>query len=234
MHYYDFLCTKKNYWYVHCDLHLAKFKALQSSSKLSGSLRIRASRLLVARIVVITIASATFMVHLGLSNVATIRAGNAYGRRDRDHMVRGALVVIALSLLFALITVALFLAVPEPLISLFMDNDDPARPAILAIGVTLLALAALFQLVDGAQVIAVGLLRGVQDTAVPMMVAVLSYWAVGLPTSYLLGFVAGLGGVGVWLGLVAGLACAGVFLMLRFWRRSVGRVMAPASASAAT
>lgn len=179
---------------------------------------------LAAHGIVITVAAAAFMVHLGLSNVATIRAGNAYGRGDRAHMARGALVVFLLSLAIACITVTAFLVVPEPVISLFIEPDDPARPAILIVGVQLLAIAALFQLVDGAQVIALGLLRGVQDTAVPMMIAILSYWAVGLSVSYLLGFVLGWGGVGVWLGLTAGLASAALLLMLRFWGKSLGEV----------
>ena len=179
---------------------------------------------LAAHGIVITVAAAAFMVHLGLSNVATIRAGNAYGRGDRAHMARGAMVVFLLSLAIACITVTAFLVVPEPVISLFIEPDDPARPAILIVGVQLLAIAALFQLVDGAQVIALGLLRGVQDTAVPMMIAILSYWAVGLSVSYLLGFVLGWGGVGVWLGLTAGLASAALLLMLRFWGKSLGEV----------
>lgn len=179
---------------------------------------------LAAHGIVVSIAACTFMVHLGLSNVATIRAGNAFGRQDRAHLARGAVVVTALSLSFAAVTILLFLLVPEPLMSLFMEPDNPQRSAILGIGVGLLAIAALFQLVDGAQAIALGLLRGVQDTKVPMIMAVLSYWVIGIPTSYLLGFVWGMGGIGVWLGLVTGLACAGVFLMLRFWRRALGKV----------
>ncbi|WP_233145650.1 MATE family efflux transporter [Phaeobacter sp. 22II1-1F12B] len=179
---------------------------------------------LAAHGIVITVAAAAFMVHLGLSNVATIRAGNAFGRGDRAHMARGALVVSLLSLAIACITITAFLIVPEPVVGLFIEPDDPARPAILIAGVQLLAIAALFQLVDGAQVIALGLLRGVQDTAVPMMIAILSYWAVGLSVSYLLGFVVGWGGVGVWLGLTAGLASAALLLMLRFWGKSLSEV----------
>ena len=85
-------------------------------------------------------------------------------------------------------------------------------------------MAALFQLVDGAQVIALGLLRGVQDTAMPMVMAAFSYWLVGLPVSYVLGFVLGLDGIGVWLGLVIGLAFAAVLLMWRFWTHGLGKV----------
>ncbi len=179
---------------------------------------------LAAHGIVITVASGTFMIHLGLSNVATIRAGNAYGRQDRVHMARGAVVVIALSLLAAVITVAAFLLAPIQMISLFMERDDPDRDAIIAIGIGLFAAAALFQLVDSAQAIALGLLRGVQDTGVPMVMAALSYWVIGIPASYVLGFVFDMGGIGIWLGLAIGLSFAGAFLMFRFWRRAIVRV----------
>ncbi|WP_263827023.1 MATE family efflux transporter [Ruegeria aquimaris] len=179
---------------------------------------------LAAHGIAIQLASATFMVHLGLSNAATIRAGNAYGRRDREHMARGGKVVIAMSLMMSLATIALFLTWAEPLISLFIEPDDPNRPEILVIGTGLLAMAALFQLVDGAQVMALGLLRGVQDTTVPMVMAAVSYWVVGIPASYVMGFVWGWEGIGVWAGLVLGLFFAGTLLMARFWGRSIKAV----------
>ena len=168
---------------------------------------------LAAHGIVVSISSGTFMVHLGLGNVATIRAGNAFGRGDRAHLARGGVVVTALSLGFAVLTILAFLLFPVPLLSLYMEDANPERQAIIGIGVGLLAIAALFQLVDSAQAMALGLLRGVQDTRVPLLIAVLSYWAVGIPSSYLLGFVFGLGGVGIWLGRVVGLACAGLLLM---------------------
>ena len=176
---------------------------------------------LAAHGVAMTLAGLTFMVHLGLSNAATIRAGNAYGRGDRAHMALGAQVVIAMSLIMAFIGIAAFLLLPDPLISLFLDPQEPNKPEILIVGASLLAMAALFQLADGMQVIALGLLRGVQDTNWPMVIAALSYWAIGVPASYLFGFSFGWGGVGVWSGLVLGLCFAGVFLMLRFWRHSI-------------
>ena len=172
---------------------------------------------LAAHGIVMQLASLTFMVHHGISNVATIRAGNAYGRRDRPHMARGAVIALAMSLSFAALTIIGFVIWPEPLISLFMQRDEPARVDIMAVGVGLLAMAALFQLVDGAQVIALGLLRGVQDTKVPMVLAAISYWGIGVPCSYLLGFVLGFGGIGVWGGLVIGLGVAAVLLNARFW-----------------
>lgn len=178
---------------------------------------------LAAHGIALQIASITFMVHLGLSNAATVRAGQALGRHDGLGLRRGARVTIAMSFGFALITVAAFLLIPEPLMSVFMSPDDPDRAAVLAIGVWLLAAAALFQLVDAGQVIGLGLLRGLQDTQVPMWMAAISYWLVGLPVSYLFGFVLDLGGPGIWLGLAMGLAVAAVFMMWRFWAVAVNR-----------
>jgi MATE family multidrug resistance protein len=113
--------------------------------------------------------------------------------------------------------VALFLAFPEPIIAVFLDMSKPESAQIVAFGTMLLALAALFQLADAMQVIALGLLRGVQDTKVPMGLAAVSYWGIGMPSSYVLAFPLGLGAVGLWLGLVVGLTCAAASLMWRFW-----------------
>ena len=169
-------------------------------------------------------AGITFMLHLGISNVATIRAGNAFGRGDREHLAKGAYIVFAMSLVAALLTIVGFLLWPEPLVLAFMQPSEPARDQILIIGVGLLAMAALFQLVDGAQVIALGLLRGVQDTKVPMYMAAFSYWGIGMPCSYIFGFVLGYEGIGVWMGLVVGLASAAILLSVRFWSVTLGRV----------
>ncbi len=179
---------------------------------------------LAAHGIAISVAGLTFMLHLGLSNAATIRVGNALGRGDRAHLMRGAVVVTCASLVIAGATALVFLLVPEALILLFLDPEDPQRGEILLIGVSLLAMAGLFQLMDAMQAITLGLLRGMLDTAVPMVMAALSYWAVGVPASYLLGFTFGLGGVGVWMGLILGLSTAGVLLLLRFWFYALRRV----------
>nr|WP_102110381.1 MATE family efflux transporter [Kandeliimicrobium roseum] len=179
---------------------------------------------LAAHGIAMQISSLTFMVHVGLSNAATVRAGNAFGRGDGAHLRRGALVALALSGAAVAVTVALFLGLPEVLIGLFLSPDDPVRDEVLAIGVVLLAASALFQLADAAQVMALGLLRGMNDTRGPMLIAVVSYWGLGVPVSYLLGFPGGLGGVGVWLGLALGLGVAGICLVARFWLRATPTV----------
>ena len=173
---------------------------------------------LAAHGVALQLVSATFMIHLGLSNAATVRAGNALGRKDPQHLVRGAKVVIAMSLATALATIAVFVLYPEPLISAFLDRDEPNRLEILRVGTILLLMAGVFQLVDAAQVMALGLLRGLRDTKVPMTFAVFSYWVIGAPCSYILGFTFGYGGAGIWAGLVIGLAFAAVLMVERFIR----------------
>src|SRR6056297_597540 len=172
---------------------------------------------LAAHGIALQITSVVFMVHMGLSNAATVRAGQAHGRGDSCALRDGAAVVLALSLATAALTMGLFLAVPELMLGLFLGPEDPDRWAVIAIGTGLLAAAALFQLVDAGQVMALGLLRGVQDTRVPMFMAAISYWGIGVPASYVLGFPLGLGGVGIWLGLAIGLACAAVVMLARFW-----------------
>lgn len=179
------------------------------------------TRELAAHAIALQIASATFMFHLGLSNAATVRVGQAFGRSDPARLRLVAGTATGLSLCFALLTVALFLGFPQVLIGLFLNAADPEAPAIVAIGITLLAVAALFQLADASQVMALGLLRGVQDTRVPMVMAAVSYWLVGIPASYAMGFPLGMGAPGIWLGLVVGLVLAGAFMMTRFWRAAL-------------
>lgn len=173
---------------------------------------------LAAHGIAMQLTSLTFMVHLGLSNAATVRAGNAYGRSDAPHLARGAWIVTMMSLTFAIMTVSLFILLPEFFISIFILEGEAARAEILTIGVGLLFMAGLFQLADGTQAIALGILRGVQDTRLPMVYAAFSYWVVGVPTAYVLCFTLGLGGIGIWGGLAIGLGVAAILLNWRFWR----------------
>lgn len=175
---------------------------------------------LAAHGIALQITALFFMVHLGLSMTATVRAGRALGRKDELGLRRGALAVTLASVLFGGLTVILFLVFPAPLIQLFLDPNEVLRTEIVVLGTSLLVVAALFQFADGAQAIAMGLLRGVQDTRVPMIIASLSYWLVGMGSSYVLGITLGFGAVGVWLGLLLGLLCAGAFMSWRFWIQS--------------
>ncbi|PTX55413.1 MATE family multidrug resistance protein [Litoreibacter ponti] len=174
---------------------------------------------LAAHGIALQITSATFMVHIGLSQAATVRAGRAMGRADWASLALGGRAVVAVSMAVVVVTMLAFLLLPELLMSGFLSPDEPSRSQVFALGASLLAVAALFQLVDAGQVMALGLLRGIQDTKWPMYAAALSYWGLGIPASYVLGITLGYGGVGVWLGLVIGLLFAAVLLWWRFLRR---------------
>ncbi len=195
--------------------NLAEAGLFSASAVMMGWLTVET---LAAHGIAIQIASITFMVHVGLSQAVTVRVGNALGRNDFAGLVTGGQSGLILSVLFSSATIALFLLFPATLIGVFLDPVDPNRTAIIAIGTTLLAMAALFQLVDGAQVMALGLLRGFEDTKIPMIIAAISYWGIGMPSGYVFGFVFGLGAVGIWSGLVLGLACAAALMLLRYQR----------------
>ncbi|MGI1663427.1 MATE family efflux transporter [Palleronia sp. KMU-117] len=182
---------------------------------------------LAAHGIAMNVASITFMVHIGLSQAATIRVGQFHGRQDPRALRGAAFAAYGLSGLMVAATIAAFLTLGAPIVGLFLDPSDPARPEIIAVGVTLLAMAALFQLMDAGQVMSLGVLRGIQDTRVPMIHAAISYWGVGMPAAYVLGFPLGFGVVGVWTGLVIGLAFAAGLLFRRFWTLA-GRTPAPA------
>lgn len=175
---------------------------------------------LAAHGIALQIAALTFMVHLGISNAATIRVGTAHGAGNAVDLRLAAMAAIILSAAFALVPMSAFLTVPELLTGLYLNAADPQAPAIVALAASLMVYAGLFQMVDAMQAIALGLLRGVQDTRVPMWLAILSYWLVGLPAGYLLAFPLGMGPAGLWLGLLVGLSAAAGLLMARFWRRA--------------
>ena len=193
--------------------HLSETALFAASALMMGWLGTQA---LAAHGIAVQVAAATFMVHLGLSQAATVRVGRFAGSGDPSGLRRAAIAAAVLSGCAVAGSMAIYFGAGPAIVRLFLDTNDPQAPAILALGVSLLTVAALFQLVDAAQVMALGMLRGLQDTRRPMIYAVIAYWAVGIPMSYLLGFVWGFGPEGIWLGLVAGLAVASVSLALRF------------------
>ncbi|MFB0993959.1 MAG: MATE family efflux transporter, partial [Paracoccaceae bacterium] len=174
---------------------------------------------LAAHGIALEVASLSFMVHLGLSNAATIRVGRMMGENDPSGLRDVAFMAFLLSSLFAGLVIWVFLLWPEQILNLFLDRSDPQTTAIVQFGLGFLAVAAIFQFVDAMQVMAMGLLRGLQDTKIPMLLAVMSYWLVGIPASYLLAFKMGMDGIGLWLGLAIGLSVAAVALIWRFWLR---------------
>jgi MATE family multidrug resistance protein len=108
--------------------------------------------------------------------------------------------------------------IPRDLITLFLE-DVPANARVIELGVSFLAVAAAFQIVDGAQVVAAGMLRGLHDTRVPMLFALFGYWVVGLGVGVGLAFAAGWQGVGIWTGLATGLGVVAVLMLVRWTMR---------------
>ena len=176
-----------------------------------------------AHAVALQLASTAFMVPLGLGMAATVRVGLAYGRGDAEGVRKAAWTAILLGVGFMSLTASLFIAMPHALVSIFLDSRDPANAAALSLAAGYLVIAGLFQLADGAQVVAAHTLRGLSDTRVPSLLAIFGYWFVGLPTAYVLGFVVDWRGTGIWLGLAVGLAFVAVLLLIRFaMRRRLG------------
>ncbi|HMQ58946.1 MAG TPA: MATE family efflux transporter, partial [Rhizobiaceae bacterium] len=135
---------------------------------------------LAAHGIALQLASITFMIPLGLSNAATVRAGIAHGRGEVANLRRGAKTVTAMALAISFLTALLFWFAPEPLVWLFLDAANADSAAVVAVAVPFLAVAAAFQMVDALQAIGAGLLRGLKDTRVPMLLALFSYWPIGM------------------------------------------------------
>lgn len=110
--------------------------------------------------------------------------------------------------------------VPHGIIVLYLNPHEPSNAATISLAASLLAVAAVFQIVDGLQTVGAGCLRGLRDTRVPMLLAAIGYWGIGYPTGYWLAFHAGLGAKGLWWGLAAGLATVACLMVTRFYWKS--------------
>jgi MATE family multidrug resistance protein len=182
---------------------------------------------LAAHQIALQCASVAFMVPLGLAQAATVRVGLAAGSGDRAGVMRAGLTALAVGGLFMTATATLMWTRPEAIIGLFIDAGNPANARVLRLAVTFLAIAALFQIFDGGQVIGMGALRGLKDTRWPMAIAALAYWVVGIGLALGLAFGLGLGALGVWIGLAAALAVAATLLVGRFVALQRARIRKP-------
>lgn len=173
---------------------------------------------LAAHGIALQLASIAFMVPLGLAQVATVRVGLAYGRQDDLGVRRAAITVLLVGLCFSIVGSALFALVPKPLGSLFLDTRQPDAQAVLELAVPLIMLGGAFQLFDGLQAVAAGLLRGLKDTKIPMVLALTAYWPIGFLCAWVFAFHLDWRGPGVWIGFVTGLTAAAIMLCIRFYR----------------
>lgn len=172
-----------------------------------------------AHAVALNIASLTFQVPLGIAQAATIRVGMGYGARNSEWIRRAGRIALAVGTGSMAISALTMWVAPRLLVSAYLDLGNPLNAPVVHLAVSYLAVAAVFQLVDGIQVVAAANLRGLQDTRVPMLVALFGYWVVGFGTAIALGFRTPLAGVGIWMGLAAGLLVVSILLMWRWSAR---------------
>jgi multidrug resistance protein, MATE family len=170
--------------------------------------------------IALNLSSMTFMIAMGLSVVATIRVGNQMGLNKYVELRRIAFSIFLIAILFAIIFASLFLIFNDILPKLYLDFDDPSKIfdnyEVLEIAKTLLIIAAIFQISDTIQVIALGALRGMQDVLIPTLITFISYWVIGFPISYYLSMYTEYKSTGIWIGLLAGLTASGLLLFIRF------------------
>jgi MATE family multidrug resistance protein len=175
------------------------------------------------------LAAFAFQVPFGVAQAATIRVGYYYGAGDRAGIARAGWAAIVVGTGFMVTTAAAMIVMPEVLLQLYIDPRAPENAAMVGFAVRYLKVAAAFQLFDGFQAVAAGSLRGLQDTRVPMWIAVLGYWVPGLATMLWLGFWTPLSGFGIWIGLLVGLVVVSGGLLSRWLlRERLALVPAPA------
>jgi MATE family multidrug resistance protein len=169
--------------------------------------------------IALNLAALSYMVPAGVAAAASTRVGNAIGREDMPGARRSALVCLVLGAGVMALFGLLFALAPRLLASLYSRD-----PGVLAMAVTLLPIAAAFQVFDGLQVVGAGVLRGAADTHFAAIVALVGYWVLGLPLGALLAFRGGFGPRGLWWGLTLGLAIVAVFLLVRIVRKFRGHI----------
>jgi multidrug resistance protein, MATE family len=174
---------------------------------------------LAAHTLAMQFASITFSVPFGIAQAGTIRVGRAYGAGDRHGIAQAGRVALLTGVGFMSVAAAMLLFAPRVIISLYLDPALPANAMLVALTIRYMVVAAAFQMFDGAQTVCSGLLRGLQDTRVPMAIALFGYWIPGLGTAIWLGLYTPLEGLGVWIGMLIGLVVVAGLLLWRWTRR---------------
>jgi MATE family multidrug resistance protein len=169
--------------------------------------------------IALQVAALAFQIPFGIGQAATIRVGYHYGARDRAAIGRAGKAALGLALAYMIVPAAAMVLAPRFVLGFYVDPRDPQNAAMVAFAVQYLVVAAAFQLFDGAQAVLSGALRGLQDTRVPLLIALAGYWVFGFATSVTLGMFTGLSGLGVWFGLAVGLVVVAAMLAWRWHSR---------------
>lgn len=176
--------------------------------------------------------SMAFMIPVGISYAMTMRIGTHYGAGNVQQARLAGRVGITFGSLIMLGFGVLFWLAPYFVAGLFLDASNPANREVIELTVKLLAIAAWFEIFDGAQTLAMGAIRGFKDAKTTFMIGLGCYWLVGAPAAWTFGFYADGGAIGVWWGLALGLACAATALIIAFERKT-SRLLQQAPARAA-
>jgi multidrug resistance protein, MATE family len=168
--------------------------------------------------IVLQISSLTYMVPLGIASAGAVRVGQALGREDSKAASTSGWTALLIGAGFMLCSGVALLTLSGPIIGVFTEDRD-----VIASTTRLFLLAAAFQLFDGVQVVATGILRGAGETRLPMICNLVAHWGIGLPIGYVLAFEMGNGIVGLWCGLSIGLVLAGL-ANLATWDRKARRL----------
>ena len=170
--------------------------------------------------IALNLSSMTFMVAMGLSVTAMIRIGNQKGLKRYKELRRIAFSIFMIATLFAIVFAILFFIFSGILPKMYLDLNDPTKMVdnyqVITIASKLLLIAAVFQITDTIQVVALGALRGMQDVKIPTFITFVSYWLIGFPISYYLSLYTDYKSAGIWIGLLAGLSSSGILLFIRF------------------
>lgn len=169
--------------------------------------------------IALQVAALAFQIPFGVAQAATIRVGLAYGARDHRGIAHAGTASLVLGIGFMALTALIMWLFPSLVLSIYVDVDAARNAALVGFAMQFLVVAAAFQLFDGAQAVAAGVLRGLQDTRTPMIIAICGYWIAGYGTAIYLGFWTPLAGVGVWIGLAVGLVVVSAVLLLRWQMR---------------
>lgn len=186
---------------------------------------------LAAHAITLQIAATCFMVPNGIGQAATVRVGRALGAADAAGLRRAGAVALWLGFGFMVLCALGQLAAPRTLIGLFLDARAPGAAEVFPVAAGFLVFSALFAISDGVQSVALGALRGLQDTRVPMLIALTGYWGLGVPLGATLAWGAGMGGRGIWAGFCAGLLAVSILLVARWLRLSARPRVASAQAT---